>query len=234
MPHMTSRPRPSFAAAAALLAVLASLVLAACGGSTSTTATTTATTAGATTSASTTPSTGTSGSSTTTPTTTTTKAATPGAGPSRFTALRECLQKNGITLPKRKAGQTPGSGAGGFLGGAPKLPAGVSRTQYQAAVKKCGGLPRFPRGGFRGPRIKFNSPTVRAALAKFAACLRANGVNVPEANTSGKGPIFNTKGLNTNSAAFRAAETKCRSDLVGAFRARPGAGGAAGGSSAAG
>jgi hypothetical protein len=231
MPHMTSRPRRTFAAAAALLAVLASLALAACGGSTSTASTTTATTAGASTSASTTPATGTSSTSTTP-----TKAAKAGAGASRFTALRECLQKNGITLPKRKPGQAPGggSGGGGFLGGAAKLPAGVTRAQYEAAVKKCGGLPSFPRGGFRGPRIKFNSPAIKAALAKFAACLRANGVNVPEANTSGKGPIFNTKGLNTSSATFRAAETKCRSDLVGAFRARPGAGGAAGGPAAAG
>jgi hypothetical protein len=214
MPHMTSRPRHRFTAAAAVLAVLASLALAACGGSTSA-STTTATTAGAATSASTTP----------TPSTSTGKGAAP-AGPGRFTALRECLQRNGITLPKRTPGQAPGGG--GFLGGGPKLPAGVSRAQYEAAIKKCGGFPRFPRGGFRGPRIKFNSPAIKAALVKFAACLRANGLNVPEPNTSGKGPIFNTKGLNTSSATFRTAESKCRSDLVGAFRARPGAGGAAG------
>jgi hypothetical protein len=212
MPHMTSRPRPTFTAAAAVLAVLASLLLAACGGSTST-STTTATAAGAATSASTTPTTGTS----------TGKGVTP-AGPSRFTALRECLQKNGITLPKRTPGQAPG--VGGFLGGGPKLPAGVSRAQYEAAIKKCGGLPRFPRGGFRDPRIKFNSPAIKAALVKFAACLRANGVNAPEPNTTGNGPIFNTKGLNTSSATFRTAESKCRNDLVGAFRARPGTGGA--------
>jgi hypothetical protein len=223
MPHMTSRPRPTFTAAAAVFAILASLLLAACGGSTSTATTTTARTAGAVTSASTTPTTT---STPTTSTSTTSKGTTP-AGPGRFAALRECLQKNGITLPKRTPGQAPG--AGGFLGGGPTLPAGVSRAQYEAAIKKCGGLPRFPRGGFRGPRIKFNSPAIKAALVKFAACLRANGVNAPEPNTSGTGPIFNTKGLNTSSATFRTAESKCRSDLVGAFRARPGSGGAAGG-----
>ncbi len=227
MPHMTSRPRRSFAALAALLAALASLALAACGSSTST-STTTAKAAGATTSASTTPTTGASGggSSSSSSSKSTTKTAAPGAGPSRFAALRACLQKEGITLPTRKPGQAPG--AGGFLGGGSrglKLPAGVSRTKYEAAIKKCGGLPNFPRGGFRGPRIKFNSPAIKAALAKFAACLRTNGVNVPEANTSGKGPIFNTKGLNTGSATFKAAETKCRSDLLGAFRPRSGASG---------
>ncbi len=216
MPQISSSssPRRIPAAAAVLLAVLASLALAACGGSSS--ASTTTTTAGAATSASTTPS-------------TTPKAAVPGAVSGRFLALRECMQKNGITLPKRKPGQAPG--AGGFLGAAPSLPAGVTRAQYEAALKKCGG--GFPRGGFAGGgHLQFNSPAIKAALAKFASCLRSNGVNVPEPNTSGKGPIFNTKGLNTSSATFKAAEAKCRSDLVGAFHASPGTSGAPGGSAA--
>ena len=36
----------------------------------------------------------------------------------RFAAVRECLQKNGITLPQRTPGQRrPPGAAGGFLGG---------------------------------------------------------------------------------------------------------------------
>jgi hypothetical protein len=43
--------------------------------------------------------------------------------------------------------------------------------------------------------------------------MRENGVNLPAPNTSGKGPVFDTKGINTSSAAFKSAESKCRSDL---------------------
>ena len=72
-------------------------------------------------------------------------------------------------------------------------PTGVTRAQYEAALKKCGGA------RLRGRRVAAsNSPAFRQALAKFAACMRENGVNVPAPNTSGNGPIFNTKGLNTD------------------------------------
>jgi hypothetical protein len=101
----------------------------------------------------------------------------------------------------------------------------VTRAQLQAAIKKCGAGGEFRRGGGR-----LQNPAYQAALTKFAACMRENGVNVPAPNTSGNGPIFSTKGLNTTSAQFRSAELKCRSDLAGALRRGPGVGatGAAG------
>ncbi len=49
------------------------------------------------------------------------------------------------------------------------------------------------------------------ALARFAACLRQNGVNVPKSSTSGGS---NTSGLNTNSPTYKAAVAKCRSILA--------------------
>jgi hypothetical protein len=156
-----------------------------------------------------------------------------GAGGKRFTALRECLEKEGITLPKPTGGQhKPGKGgpggAAGFLGGGGgaggrQLPKGVSKSKYEAAIKKCGGSPaggHFKRGG-----SNFAGPTAKAALAKFAACMRENGVNVPAPNTSGKGPVFNTKGLNTSSSKFKTAETKCASILRAAYNPSEGAGG---------
>lgn len=148
---------------------------------------------------------------------------------SRFAALRSCLQKQGITLPSAPSGATrqpggpgagaPGGGAGGF-----QLPKGVTQAQYQAALKKCGAgnLPQGRAGAFNGGGARFSSPAFKAALAKFATCLRQNGVNVPTPNTSGKGPVFSTKGINTSSAQFRTAEVKCRSVLSGAFRRGPG------------
>jgi hypothetical protein len=178
----------------ALAIALAGLVLASCGGSSNTSSTATASAA----------------------------ASPPGAGASgggRFAALRECLAKNGITLPRR----TPGQGRGGVLpggaGAARRLPAGVTRAQFEAAVKKCGGL---PRGGSLGGARRLNNPAFTAALAKFAACMRSGGVKLPEPNTSGKGPVFNTTGVDTNSPQFRSARAKCQSALRGVL---PGAGG---------
>jgi hypothetical protein len=203
MPHINVKRRPSTgrprATAVTGAVLLACLGLAACGGSTKTSSTSaSAATKGATGS---------------------TGLRRPGGG--RFRALRECLQKNGITLPNRVSGQQPG-GPGGFLNrgaGAPPLPPGVTRAQSEAAVKKCGGAP------FAGSGTQIRSPAVKGALAKFAACMRANGVNVPTPNTSGGGPIFNTKGLNTASPQFSAAMRKCRANLQGLFRRGPATGG---------
>jgi hypothetical protein len=206
MSHLNSnRCKP--AAAAVLVILLACLGLAACGSSSSS-STSTSTTATTATSASATTGTGAKG---------------PNAG--RFAAMRECLQKNGITLPQRTPGQRrPPGGAGGFLGGGTgagtQLPKGVTRAQYEAALKKCGGGNVAGRGG----GARFNSSAFKTALAQFATCLRQNGVDVPAPNTSGKGPVFDTKGIDTASAQFKTAETKCQSVLSAAFRHGRGAG----------
>ncbi len=140
-----------------------------------------------------------------------------GPNSSRFTALSSCLKKQGITLPSAPSGATrppggpgagaPGGGAGGF-----QLPKGVTQAQLQAALKKCG-AGNFPQGRAGG----INSASARAALVKYAACLRQNGINVPAPNTTGKGPVFSTKGIDTSSSKFKAAQSKCQSDLKGAF-----------------
>jgi hypothetical protein len=178
---------------AALLIALACLALTACGGSSS--------------------------SSTSSGAATTATAGGPQGPPGgRFAALRACLQKNGVTLPKRTPGQGA-PGAGGLLGGlgGAQLPKGTTRVQYEAALRKCGGP--------SGARRQFNNPTFKRTLAQFATCMRAAGVNLPAPNTTGKGPIFNTSGLSTASSRFKAAITKCQGILRG-----PGpAGGATGG-----
>lgn len=214
MNHLSTSKRKT--AAAAALIILAGLLLAACGGSSG--GSTTPSTAGASASAN---------------AAATTPGAPPGQGAGRFSAFRECLAKNGITLPKFTPGQHP-SGGGGFLGGGGfkrALPKGVSAAQYEAAVKKCGGAPgggRF-RGRFKGGFKGFaSSPAAKEALDKFAACMRENGVNLPTPNTSGSGPIFNTSGVNVATAKFRAAESKCSADLRNAFHAGAGAGTASG------
>jgi hypothetical protein len=167
---------------------------------------------------------GSSSSSGSTGKTSTSAAAKPGSN--RFATLRSCLSKDGITLPERTGGSGQPSTTGGPpSGGGFKLPAGVSQTKLREALKKCG-------GGFGGGRPGFNSTASRKVLARYSACMRENGVDLPAPNTSHKGPIFNTKGLNTTSASFKAAEKKCQSDLKGAFG--QGSPGAAGGTPPAG
>jgi hypothetical protein len=140
------------------------------------------------------------------------------------------MQKNGLILPPRTS--QSGAPGGGFpgAGGRPALPKGMTRAQFQTALKKCGGSSfgaHFGRVGGVGSR-RLNSQTFKTALTKYAACLRQNGINIPEPNTSGKGPIFSTKGIDTSSAKFRTATMKCRASLIGAFRRPQGAPGAAG------
>jgi hypothetical protein len=218
MPHPNTRSRKP-AAAAVVILLLACVGLAACGGSSSTTSTganaasthTASTGTGSTGTASTGASPSGSSSSGSNP-----SSAGAGRGGARFAAVRECLEKNGITLPQRAPGSGGHAGArGGLLGaGAGALPKGVTRAQYEAALRKCGA---GAAGLGRGTPLA-NNHVFEAALAKFAECLRQNGVNVPAPNTSGKGPVFDTKGINTSSPQFRVATTKCRATLTSAFR----------------
>lgn len=203
----TRHRRPIRPAALLAACALASLGIAACGGSSSKDA---------------------AASSTGTTSTTSTSSGPAAAGPARFAALRTCLQKEGITLPQSAAGQRPpagGTGAprGGFLGGGGferRLPKGVSAGKLQAALKKCGGL---QGGGFRRSGHFLSSASERKALTAFAACMRENGVKLPAPNTSGQGPVFDTKGINTAGTQFKSAEAKCRAKLPGPFAGRGGA-----------
>lgn len=213
MPNAKTRSRKP-AVAAVVVILLACLGLAACGSSSSSTTSSSANAA----------STGSaSGTSSTGSTSTTPGAPGSGRGSARFAAMRECLQKNGITLPTRTPGSRPGGGfaPGAGAGGGPRLPSGVTRAQYEAALKKCGGgSGHFFRSGTAG---RLNNPVFKAALAKYGNCLRQNGINLPAANTSGNGPIFDTKGINTASSQFKSASVKCRSTLTSAFRRPAGA-----------
>jgi hypothetical protein len=218
MPNIDNAPRKLAAALAAI--ALACLGLTACGGSSgsSDAAATSATTTSASAA-----STSTAGSSS--------QGAGAGSRPQRFSANRECLRKNGVTLPT----QTPGTGGpAGGAGGGPVLPKGMTRAQFEATLRKCGGSnfgARFGRpGGPGGPGAaprRFNNPVFRHGLATFATCLRHHGVNIPPPNTSNNAPIFSTKGINAKSPRFKAAAKACRSLIIKAFRSLQPANGAA-------
>jgi hypothetical protein len=93
-------------------------------------------------------------------------------------------------------------------------------TTTGAKVAKGPNAGRPERGGLAKPSVA--TPALKGALTKFATCLRQNGVNIAPPNTSGKGPILSVKGVNTGSAKFKAASTKCRSALLNALRAQRG------------
>jgi hypothetical protein len=100
---------------------------------------------------------------------------------------------------------------------------GTTTTGAKAAKGSNAG--RLERGGLaKSPAGKspVATPAAKQAFTKFATCMRANGVNFPLPNTSGKGPIFSAKGLDIRSAKFKAGEVKCRGDLLHAFRAQRG------------
>jgi hypothetical protein len=217
MPQIdTTTRRP---AAAVLTLLLACLALAACGSSSSggssakTTATTGATgtaTGGTTGSTTGTASTGTSATGTTT-------SPNIAALTSRLKALRACMQRNGVPLPEHSPGRGSKPGAGGLLALGGALPKGVSRASYEAALRKCSGS----TAGAASGASRLNSPAFKQALTKFVGCMRENGVAVPAPNTSGKGPIFDTKGLDTTSAKFKAAQVKCAKALFSALPRHP-------------
>lgn len=77
---------------------------------------------------------------------------------------------------------------------------------------------RAKAGGSVAQPTRQTQSTFRNALAQFATCLRQNGVKISAPNTSGKGPLLSTHGLNTNSPQYKAAVMKCRAVLLGAFR----------------
>ena len=134
-------------------------------------------------------------------------------------AIRECLQKSGINLPARPQGTRPpsGGGGGGFFGGSGgglALPKGVTREQFQAALKKCGLTRRFGAGGrFGAGRGRLDSPAFRQSLTGFSKCMDEHGVKLPAPNTSGKGPVFDTSGIDTKGSTFVKAEAACRGKL---------------------
>jgi hypothetical protein len=51
-------------------------------------------------------------------------------------------------------------------------------------------------------------------LSRFAACMRAHGVKLPPPNGSGKGPLFDTTGIDTKATAYKSAQARCARILL--------------------
>jgi hypothetical protein len=86
---------------------------------------------------------------------------------------------------------------------------GASSTGSVAAHKVPSARVRPPRG-----RLGHGRTSATERYARFAACMRRHGVNLPAPNTSGKGPIFAPNSLDPHSAAFKAADRRCARELL--------------------
>jgi hypothetical protein len=121
------------------------------------------------------------------------------AGVAHLASLRGCLRKHGVPI----AGS---DSAVGTKHGKPEgisRPKGVSEARYRAALSGCGVTASRGSG----------SDSSDATLASFARCMRAAGIDLSNPNTSGRGPLFDTKGLDADGSKFKSASNRCRGEL---------------------
>lgn len=134
-------------------------------------------------------------------------------------ALAACMRAQGVELPTPPAGARryrdgdggPPQGAprGGpvIIGGFGRDRSGAESRRLQAAFEKCGG--RFMRGGPGAARGRAGAPST-AALRRFTACVRRNGYDLPDPNTSGDGPAFDGSKVDRDDPAFIRASRACQ------------------------
>ena len=129
---------------------------------------------------------------------------TANAGPGGFQLTaeqRSCVEGKGVTIP------SPGSGGQPPSGGPPAGGAGGQEFQkMQQAFQDCGvNIPNGPPGGG-----SFDPSAMRKQITQYVACVRQNGYDLPDPNTSGNGPVFDSSNVNQNDPKFKAASAKCQ------------------------
>jgi hypothetical protein len=134
-----------------------------------------------------------------------TSSTTTAAAGDRRAQFAACMKKQGFNLPQRPPGGRPGGAPGGVPGFGFGGGGNAGDPKFQAALRKCG-------ANFSGRRRAI-SPAMKTALPKFVACVRKNGYNLPDANTSGNGPVFDPSKVNQTDPKFQAAARKCQSLL---------------------
>ncbi len=111
-----------------------------------------------------------------------------------------CMMNHGITLP---AGE---SDISAWLMGGKPLPANVTTTQAELALRQCHGGRRRVVGNI------ITDPATMSGSARFATCLRENGLIVQGPNISGHGPALTI--TNTRHMQLTAVERRCAKQLV--------------------
>lgn len=100
-------------------------------------------------------------------------------------------------------------------GGSAGASAATKRSSSASVVST---VPVHVAAGPSGPPPKHRaakfSPAMQQALVKFANCMRAKGIHVPEPNISGPGPVFDPKQMDLKNPHFAAASASCRSQFL--------------------
>lgn len=129
---------------------------------------------------------------------------------------RSCLKEKGVELPEPGQGGPPAGGppegtppeGGPPAGGSPQS-FGKGGAKMKKAFEECG--VELPQGKPEGPPM--NSGALRKSIKEYVACMSENGVELPEPNLSGEGPVFKESEVDREDPKFKAANEKCQSRL---------------------
>jgi hypothetical protein len=129
---------------------------------------------------------------------------------------RSCLKEKGVELPEPGQGGPPAGGPpegmppeGGPPTGGPPQGFGKGGAKMKKAFEECG--VELPQGKPEGPPM--NSGAFRKSIKEYVACMGENGVELPEPNLSGEGPVFKESEVDREDPKFRPANEKCQSRL---------------------
>lgn len=125
--------------------------------------------------------------------------------------LQECLREQGLDLPEGGPG---GGGAGD--GGQPD----IDRDELQEAMEACA---EFRDEAF-GDITEEDRQEMQDAFAKFAQCMRDEGIDVPEIQPGGGGPPGGGNQLDMDDPDVQTAIEQCQDELPQGGPGGPGGG----------
>jgi hypothetical protein len=142
----------------------------------------------------------------------------------------ECLRAHGVNVPDPSPNGGPaGGGGGGGGGGGARIRQLLTTAAGQAASKACAS--EISKAFAFASVTPAQRTQFRQAAVKFAECMRAHNVNIPDPTTNSTGGfgIFRSiPSSERNSPAFKSAFTACSSNLPNGGRfGRGGPGGPA-------
>ena len=114
--------------------------------------------------------------------------------------LQECLREQGIDLPEGG----PGGGGGGD-----GEPPDIDRDELQQAMEACD---EFRDDAF-GDITEEDRQEMQDAFAKFAQCMRDEGIDVPDFEPGGGGPPGGGNQLDMDDPDVQAAIEQCQDEL---------------------